>query len=298
MVNLVSPHSNRICAPLGQRWDLFWHNKFKTTFSLCKTPFCLKPWPPPHFRSHSIFCISFLPCVLWCTQPTASVYQLCPSAPSFAEDSWSSDYFFFWTHWAETRCFHFFRQRSRRNLSDLLVYLASSYWTTVPRVWSCFTLQHRKAQAAPEDLSMCRSSILCRARMCLCLCIDTKINFVFKDSGKGSRLLLGLSRQVLSCKVFLCVSFLFLNGMLNILWFCVFFSCEAALGFIYLFLIDLFILCVRSFCLHVCMCTPCLVSSKVREGIRFLGTKVRGDYGLLCGFWESNRGHLDKHPVS
>lgn len=233
-----------------------------------------------------------------------SPQPLCTSCvlqhPSFAEDSWSSDYFFFWTHWAETRCFHFFRQRSIRNLSDLLVYLASSYWTTVPRVWSCFTLQHRKAQAAPEDLSMCRSSILCRARMCLCLCIDTKINFAFKDSGKGSRLLLGLSRQVLSCKVFLCVSFFFfLNGMLNILWFCVFFSsCEAALGFIYLFVIDLFILCVRSFCLHVCMRTPRLVSSKVREGIRFPGTGVRGDYGLLCGFWESNRGHLDKHPVS
>lgn len=77
-----------------------------------------------------------------------------------------------------------------------------------------------------------------------------------------------------------------------------FFSCEAALGFIYLFLIALFILCVWSFCLHVCMCTPSLVSSKVREGIRFPGTRVRDDYGLLCGFWESNRGRLEKHPVS
>lgn len=76
-----------------------------------------------------------------------------------------------------------------------------------------------------------------------------------------------------------------------------FFSCEG-LGFIYLFLIDLFILCVWSFCLHVCMCTPCLVSSKVREGIRFPGPGVRNDYGLLCGFWESNQGHLEKHPVS
>jgi hypothetical protein len=55
-------------------------------------------------------------------------------------------------------------------------------------------------------------------------------------------------------------------------------------------------ICLRMFCLHVCLYTGCThqVSVETREAVGFPGTEVTDHYELGCGCWELNPGPLEK----
>lgn len=76
--------------------------------------------------------------------------------------------------------------------------------------------------------------------------------------------------------------------ILFILWKCVFLNCTFLKW-------DLAVLCV-CVCLHVCMCTVCMLGAPQRseEGIQSLVTGVTGSYKPPYGCWELNLGHQHK----